>query len=60
MYISKQLSYCVLWGNLPASERLVPTFRNFISVPSSQVYSVEVIPRIFVEGYKYGKGLAQI
>ena len=48
-----------LLGNLPASELLVPTFRNFLSAPFSLAYSVEVIHRIGVEGYKYGKCLAQ-
>ena len=46
-------------GNLPAPELLVPTFRNLLAVPTSQAFSVEVIPRIGVEGYIYGKCLAQ-
>ena len=46
-------------GNIPASEVLMPTFRNLLAVPSSYAYSVEVIHRIGVEGYKYGKCLAQ-
>ena len=48
-----------LLGNLPASELLVMTFRNLLANPSSQALSVEVIPRIGVEGYKYRKMLAQ-
>ena len=42
---------CLL-GNLPASERLVPTFRNLLSVPFSEAQSVEVIHRFGGEGYK--------
>ena len=42
---------CLL-GNLPASELLLPTFPNLLAVPSSYALSVEVIPRIGVEGYK--------
>ena len=33
----KGLPYCVFLGNLPESELLVPTFRNFLSVPSMKV-----------------------
>ena len=44
-----------LSGNLPASELLVPTFRNLLAVLSAWALSVEVIPRIGVEGYKYRK-----
>ena len=35
---------CLL-GNIPASELLVPSFRNLLAVPSSQALSVEVTPR---------------
>ena len=41
-------------GNLPASELLVLMFLNLLAIPSSQVLSVEVIPRIGVRGINTG------